>query len=200
VEKAGVTLEAILNTHHHWDHTGGNLEVVEHFGDLAVYGHASDKGRIPGQTVFLEDGDTLKVGNHTATIRHVPGHTTGAIAFCFEHDVFTGDTLFYGGCGRLFEGTPAMMFHSLNVRLKELEPSTRFWHGHEYTVSNLQYGLHAEPDNAHIKERLAWAIEQREKNLPTVPSTLADEVLVNPFMRAQNVEELARLRAEKDTF
>ena len=109
VEAAGVTLSAILNTHHHWDHTGGNKALLERWPNLVVVAHASDDGRVHGQTEFVEDGDTISVGEQRAAIRHIPGHTTGAIAFCFDGDVFTGDTLFNGGCGRLFEGTPEMM-------------------------------------------------------------------------------------------
>jgi hydroxyacylglutathione hydrolase len=201
LEDAGGQLVSILNTHHHWDHTGGNEDLLAQWPELSVYGHESDKGRIPGQNVFLKDGDVFLLGRQNVRVRHIPGHTTGAVAYCFKNDVFTGDTLFYGGCGRLFEGTPAMMFHSLTQRLAgELSNKTRFWCGHEYTVSNLRFALRIDPENEEIRTRLVWARGEREAGRPTVPSTLADELAVNPFMRAKSVGDLARLRTQKDSF
>jgi len=201
IEGAEVTPVAIWNTHHHWDHTGGNEGLLAVYPDLAVAGHASDKGRIPGQTVFLESGDTLRLGTHEASVLHIPGHTTGAVAYVIDEKVFTGDTLFYGGCGRLFEGTPAMMFESLVVELKgRLPENTLVYCGHEYTVSNLRFAQQVEPNNLAIQETLSWAREQRSHGLPTVPSTLAIEAEVNPFMRALNAEELGARRALKDAF
>ena len=201
VEAAGVTLEAILATHHHWDHTGGNAELLARWPELEVYGHQSDRGRVKGQTRFLEDGDRVTVGRAEAEVRHVPGHTTGAVAYCFPGRVFTGDTLFYGGCGRLFEGTPEMMFRSLTDRLCDSLPEqTEVWCGHEYTVQSLRFAAAAEPDNRAVAERLAWAEVERAAGRPTVPSTVAIERAVNPFVRAGTVAELARRRAWKDRF
>ncbi|HIA02156.1 MAG TPA: hydroxyacylglutathione hydrolase, partial [Myxococcales bacterium] len=201
LEKQSGQLVAILNTHHHWDHTGGNKALLEKWPELAVYGHVSDRGRIPGQTEFPADGDTFWLGKEQGVVRHIPGHTTGAVAYCFEEDVFTGDTLFYGGCGRLFEGTPAMMFRSLTQRLAgELDGTTRVWCGHEYTVQNLHFALHSEPDNQAIRSKLNWAENERRAGRATVPSTLNDELAVNPFVRAKTVAELAELRSQKDNF
>ncbi len=201
VDRAGVELVAILNTHHHWDHTGGNKGLLARWPDLEVYGHASDRGRVHGQTHFLDAGDALTLGDVLATVRHIPGHTTGAVAYCFPQDVFTGDTLFYAGCGRLFEGTPEMMYRSLTTELCDtLDADTRLWCGHEYTVSNLEFAVTVEPDNSAIPERLAWARTERAAGRPTVPSTVADEQAVNPFVRAGSAAELARRRSLKDAF
>jgi hydroxyacylglutathione hydrolase len=201
VERVGVNLTTILNTHHHWDHTGGNTALLKRWPGLTVAGHESDKGRIPGQTLFLADGDSVTVGQCRAVVYHIPGHTTGAVAYAFDGMVFTGDTLFYAGCGRLFEGTPAMMYGSLvGTLLERLNPDTQVYFGHEYTVNNLLFAQHVEPDNPDIAERLVWAREKRAEGLPTVPSTMGIEAQVNPFVRASSAEELGRRRAQKDVF
>ena len=192
-------LDAILSTHHHWDHTGGNEQLLQAFPDCEVYGHASDRGRIPGQTQWLEDGDVVQVGNHKARVLFVPGHTTGAIAYHFRDDVFTGDTLFIAGCGRIFEGNPEMMHQSLQ-RLAALPDQTRVWVGHEYTVANLRFAAAVEPDNPEISIATRRALAAREKDLATVPSSIQLERKVNPFLRAQSVRELAERREWKDRF
>jgi hydroxyacylglutathione hydrolase len=200
LDARGLAPEAILCTHHHWDHTGGNLALLERWPALAVHGHASDRGRIPGQTVFHDHGATFALGATTLTVLHIPGHTLGAVAYAAPGHVFTGDTLFQAGCGRLFEGTPAMMHRALTETLGALPSATAVWCGHEYTVSNLRYAIHAEPDNDAARARLAWAEAQRAQGRSTIPSTLADERAFNPFMRAATVEILASRRAEKDAF
>jgi hydroxyacylglutathione hydrolase len=203
----GLVLRGILATHHHPDHVGGIPELVERAGaPLAfVAGFAGDRGRIPGQTVFLEapadayQPTDLKVAGRTLVVRHIPGHTRGAMALGLAGDdgvptdVFTGDTLFAAGCGRLFEGTPAEMFTSLRA-LTELPEATQLWFGHEYTASNLRFAEVAEPDNA--------AVRSRRANLPAVstPTTVALERATNPFVRAASVEVLAERRAAKDKF
>jgi hydroxyacylglutathione hydrolase len=194
---AGLELEAVWNTHHHWDHVGGN----EALGLREVYAHASDRGRVPGQTRFLEEGQSFTLGKLTVRILHIPGHTTGAIAYVVEGDgdapaVFTGDTLFIAGCGRLFEGTPAMMFDSLG-KLAALDERTRVYCGHEYTRSNLVFAKHTEPNNADVA---AWIERVSKETGPSVPSRIGDEKRINPFVRAKNVDELAQRRAAKDTF
>jgi len=190
-------------THHHPDHVGGNEELVRELGLTRVVGHVSDKGRIPCQTVFLEDGDAFTLGSLRVRVLHVPGHTSGAIAYVVEGDgapaVFTGDTMFLGGCGRLFEGTPAQMFESFR-RIGELPAETRIYCGHEYTESNLKFAAHVEPDNEAIAEARAATARLREQGRPTIPGTLADERRINPFLRAANVEELAERRRQKDVF
>lgn len=190
IKSAGVTLTAIWNTHHHWDHTGGNQALTEAYPGIDVVAHASDRGRIFGQTVFADDGADVRVGTEvSARIIHNPGHTTGAISYFIsaEPAVFTGDTLFCSGCGRLFEGTPAMMHASLS-RLAALPGDTQVFCGHEYTVSNLAFAAAVEPDSAAIADRARWAKDRRRHNLPTVPSTLTGELATNPFLRTGEAE------------
>jgi hydroxyacylglutathione hydrolase len=211
----GLRLRAILNTHHHHDHVGGNDELLRRHPRIDVFGHASDKGRIPGQTRFLEHGEHFEVVDLGFDILHIPGHTTGAIAYCGHGSAFTGDTLFAAGCGRLFEGTPQMMFESLNQKLGSLPDDTHFYFGHEYTENNLRFAASVEPDNADIAKRRAHVAEQRSGNVPTTPTTLAEERRTNPFLRchidavargvglepgSNPVEVLARVRKLKDDF
>ncbi len=198
VKRAGVVPEAIWNTHHHWDHVGGNEELVAHFEIEPVFGHASDKGRIPKQSRFLEEGARFELGKINVSILHIPGHTTGAIAYVLEGEgdspaVFTGDTLFIAGCGRLFEGTPEMMFASF-AKLAKLGDRTRVYCGHEYTASNLKFAAHAEPNNEDVKRAM------NEKKIPSVPGRIADEKRINVFMRAKDASAFGALRAAKDAF
>lgn len=189
---------AVWNTHHHYDHVGGNLEIAKKFSGCAIVGHVSDKGRIPGQTVFVGDGDCVEVGEEVrATVIFNPGHTTGAISYLLESPaaVFTGDTLFAAGCGRLFEGTPAQMHTSL-VRLTSLPKATQIYCGHEYTVSNLKFAQAAEPSNAAIATRLAAATAQREQGQATMGFTVADELSTNVFVRCAEPEVQAAARRE----
>ncbi len=192
----GGTLSAIWNTHHHWDHTGGNEDLLRRDPKLRVLGHQSDRGRIPGQTDFLDDGAQIALGELTGHIRHIPAHTTGAIAYFVGDEVFTGDTLFLAGCGRLFEGTPAMMFASLAHLGAHCHGDSRLWVGHEYTASNLRFAAAAEPDNPQIQA----ALERCSDQTCTVPGTWAQELALNPFVRAQTAEKLGELRAWKDRF
>lgn len=193
--REAATVVAILSTHHHHDHVGGNGGVVAALGPLKVYGHASDRGRIPGQTEFLEDGDTFNVGRLLVRVLHIPGHTTGALAYVVTREpeqpvAFTGDTLFSAGCGRLFEGTPGMMHASLS-KLAALDGRTRVYPGHEYTESNLKFAAHAEPSNKAIAEARARAAGLRGERKPTVGTTIAEELTYNPFLRV-DVPELRR--------
>lgn len=186
IARQGVELVAIWNTHHHWDHTGGNKDLLEAHPTLEVIGHASDRGRIPGQTTFANDGDAVKVGDEvSARILFNPGHTTGAISYVIDSQpaVFTGDTLFGAGCGRIFEGTPAMMHESLS-KLAALHEDTLVYCGHEYTAANLRFASAAEPDNAAIGARAAEVTHRREAGEPSVPFALRDELATNPFLRA----------------
>ncbi len=191
LEDEGLELVAILNTHHHYDHVGGNEELVKRFGELPIYGHVSDAGRIPGQSVKLEHGGAFDCAGFHFDVMHIPGHTLGAVAYISEGAVFTGDTLFAAGCGRLFEGTPAMMYESLNVKLASLDDDTRVYCGHEYTESNLRFATHVEPGNRAVKEKLERVRELRSRAEPTIPSTLGEERMTNPFMRCDSEEIIA---------
>lgn len=187
VEAEGASLAAIWNTHHHWDHTGGNEALTDRHPGLTVVAHASDRGRVAGQTVFAEDGDEVRIGSEvTARVIHNPGHTTGAISYFIadEAAVFTGDTLFCGGCGRVFEGTPAMMHASL-TRLAQLPDDTRVFCGHEYTEKNLAFAAAVEPESEALQDRTRRVKSQRQQGLPTIPSTIAEERATNPFLRPE---------------
>ena len=214
-----VKVVAILDTHHHPDHVGGNLEVAKRLGITRIYGHASDKGRIPGQSELVEEGMTFTIGSLLVRVLHIPGHTTGAVAYVVTrepHDpiVFTGDTMFVGGCGRIFEGDPPMMHASLS-KLAKLDGRTQLYCGHEYTESNLRFAAHVEPSNAAIVQARARAAALRKEGNPTVASTMAEELTYNPFLRPQSLEirkalgipetaspaeALGAIRSAKDTF
>lgn len=207
----GVRVTQILSTHHHGDHSAANPELSKHWG-VPVRGHALDAGRLPGLTDGLEEGDSIFVGNQQARILYIPAHTRHHIAFSFDaaDAVFCGDTLFAAGCGRLFEGTPEMMYRALVEVLGALPDSTRVFCGHEYTEANLVFAAHIEPDNAAIHARLEHVQSIRSNSAPdwhnatpqemTIPTTIGEERESNPFMRARNSDELGRIRSEKDSF
>jgi len=187
VKRERVDLVAILNTHHHHDHTGGNDELRMEMEGIAVHGHASDRGRIPGQTVFLGEGDEVAIGNFRLSVIHNPGHTTGAVSYLGGGAVFTGDTLFVAGCGRLFEGTAPMMHASLR-KIAALPADTRVYPGHEYAAKNLRFAATVDPVNAALAERVEG-----------VPSTVALELATNPFLRCGEASvRSAALAAEPD--
>jgi hydroxyacylglutathione hydrolase len=191
----GLTLGAVLATHHHPDHVGGTRELVQRFPGLRVLGHASDRGRIPEQSEFLEHGAQVEVEGLSFRVLHIPGHTRGAVAYAGEGAVFTGDTLFAAGCGRLFEGTPAQMYDSLNVTLSALPDDTLVYCGHEYTASNLRFAAYLEPGNAAVAAKAARVEVLRAQNTPSVPSTLAEEKATNPFMRCDSAEVVRSVSA-----
>ena len=210
-EQVGAKVTKILSTHHHADHSAANPELAKRF-DAPVFGHASDSGRLPGLTDGLEEGDTVSVGAETARVLFIPAHTRGHIAYVFDAAgaVFCGDTLFAAGCGRLFEGTPEMMFTALHSKLGSLPDSVRVYCGHEYTENNLRFAVHVDPENsaARAKQARVRAIragkaedwhDARSAEM-TIPSTIGEERLTNPFLRARDAAELGRLRALKDKF
>jgi len=197
IERQGVKLTTILNTHHHWDHVDGNQELEAKFPGLIIYGHASDRGRIPGQTEFLKSGDEVRFGEESGTFLHNPGHTTGAVTYVFGKTAFTGDTLFAAGCGRLFEGTPAQMHDSLNVQIGGLADDTELYFGHEYTEANLRFALSVDAGNAEIQQKLEAVSALRSAGEFTTPTTLAEERLTNPFMRCTSAEIHASVKSKE---
>ena len=192
VKEEKVTLRAILNTHHHHDHTGGNPGLLDRW-TLQVYGYAADKERIPGLTHPLNDGDEVRIGELTGKVLFIPGHTRGHIAYLFENKLFCGDTLFVAGCGRLFEGTAEQMHDSL-TKLRQLPADTLVYCGHEYTEKNIQFALTLEPNNKHLTEKMQRARSLRAKGISTVPSTMAEEMETNPFLRWESKEIQDNLR------
>jgi hydroxyacylglutathione hydrolase len=193
VAREGVALAAIWLTHHHNDHVGGVAALADAHPGIEVIAHVHDRGRIPRVTRFVEEGDEVALGELRARIVHNPGHTLGAISYVAAGRVFTGDTLFGAGCGRLFEGTAEQMYASL-TKLAALPPETRVYFGHEYTEANLRFAAAAEPDNGAVGARVAAL------RTPSTPSTIADELATNPFVRAHDVAEFAARRAWKDRF
>jgi hydroxyacylglutathione hydrolase len=182
-------LAAVWATHHHPDHVGGVAQLVARHPGIEVVIGAKDAARTPCVTRSVADGDEVALGSLRARCIHNPGHTLGAITFVVEGCAFTGDTLFGGGCGRVFEGDPAMMHASL-MRLAALPPETRVYFGHEYTASNLRFAAAVEPGNAQVAERA------KSLKTPSTPSTIADERATNPFLRSAEpaVAEAARSR------
>jgi hydroxyacylglutathione hydrolase len=191
--RVGAQLTAVWLTHHHHDHVAGVASLVDAHPGIDVVAHAHDRSRAPRVTRVVEDGDEVALGRQRARILHNPGHTLGAISYHVAGAVFTGDTLFGAGCGRLFEGTAEQMHASLR-KLAALPPATRVYFGHEYTAANLRFAAVAEPDNAAIATRAAAL------RTPSTPSTIADELATNPFVRARDVAEFASRRASKDRF
>ena len=184
----GWTLTHILNTHHHNDHTGGNLELKQQTGSIII-GPKADAERIPGIDVEVSDGDTYQIGNATAKVFDVPGHTRGHNSYWFSESnaLFSGDTLFSMGCGRLFEGTPAQMVNSL-AKFTALPNQTRVYCAHEYTQSNGRFALSIEPKNEALQTRMSEVDSLRIAGKPTVPSTIGEEKATNPFLRASSSE------------
>ncbi len=210
--KSGLKLTHILNTHHHWDHTGGNQTLKEEFG-AKVIGPAKDRDRIAGIDEGVSEAAPWQFGAHHATILEIPAHTRGHIAFVFGDIAFTGDTLFAMGCGRLFEGDPPTMWSSLS-KLMRLADETKIYCGHEYTLNNGRFALRLEPGNAALQSRMCEVEAARAKNEPTIPSTMRLEKKTNPFLRpnsaeirrtlgmqtASEVEVFAETRRRKDSF
>ena len=207
-------LDFILNTHHHADHVGANLELKKKYSSK-ILGSNLDKDRIPGIDILLKENQKQKIGNLEFEVIFVPGHTKGHIAFFFgkEKVAFTGDTLFSLGCGRIFEGTHNEMLNSLN-KIKNLPPNTKIYCGHEYTKSNLNFCLTYDPNNTFLKEREIDVLKKLKSNQPTIPSTLDQEIRTNIFLRCNDpeikytlglndsseVEVFSKLRDLKDTF
>jgi hydroxyacylglutathione hydrolase len=211
----GLTITQIWNTHHHRDHIGGNAQIVAATG-AKVAAPLLDAHRISGIDLPVGEGSQLALGAHMAEVWQTPGHTTGHVCYLFRDQrlAFVGDTLFAMGCGRLFEGTPDMMWKSLD-RFLELPRETAIYCAHEYTLSNGRFALSVDPDNDDLNRRMAEVIATRERGEPTVPTTLGLERATNPFLRphdpdlrrhlgfddrSRDAEVFAKLRALKDVF
>jgi len=207
-------LDFILNTHHHIDHVGANLELKKKYNSK-ILGSESDKNRIPGIDIFLKENEKQKIGNLEFEVIFVPGHTKGHIALFFgrEKIAFTGDTLFSLGCGRVFEGTHKEMFNSLN-KIKNLPLDTKIYCGHEYTKSNLNFCLKYDSKNTFLKEKKIDIQKKLSSNQPTIPTTLSQEIKTNIFLRCNDpeikrtldlkdsseIEVFSKLRDLKDSF
>jgi hydroxyacylglutathione hydrolase len=191
LKETGWKLTDILVTHHHADHTDG-IEALKAKYKCRVVAPAAEAAKIPAVDETVREGDTVKVGNLSANVIETPGHTLGHIAYWFHADklAFVGDTLFSIGCGRVIEGTPPQMWQSL-LKLRDLPDDTEIYCGHEYTAANIKFALTIEPDNTVLQARDAEAREQIAEKQPTIPTTLGDEKLANPFLRADRPEVAA---------
>ncbi|XP_076263959.1 hydroxyacylglutathione hydrolase tenzing norgay isoform X2 [Rhynchophorus ferrugineus] len=215
IQNEGVNLTKILTTHHHWDHAGGNEELVKKLQNpVEVYG---GDNRIGALTNKVKDGDKFKIGDISVECLFTPCHTTGHICYYLKDTkgqsaVFTGDTLFIGGCGRFFEGTAEQMYSALVEKLANLPDDTLVFCGHEYTQQNLKFARHVESENRDILKAIADADQKRNQGVPTVPSTIANEKRINPFMRvmmgtvqrhascSDAIATMHAIRKEKDSF
>ena len=200
IESLNLKLKFIMNTHHHYDHVGGNKELKKLY-DAKVIGFDEDKHRIPEIDICLRNNEIWKDGIFEAKVFHIPGHTLGHICFYFfkENVLFSGDTLFSLGCGRVFEGTHEQMFNSLQL-LKNLPSKTEIYCGHEYTLKNSDFCLKYDTENKALISKIKFIKNQLAKGQPTIPTTLEEELQTNIFLRSKNVENFSKLRDLKDNF
>ena len=200
LEKNKIDLKFILNTHHHFDHVGGNRKLKEKY-NASVVGFKGDKERIPDIDILVDDQEIWKYQNFETKIIYIPGHTLGHICFYFYNDksVFTGDTLFSLRCGRFFEGTYSQMYESLK-KIKNLPPDTKVFCGHEYTIKNSEFCMVHDKNNENLKKKIKEIKKKLHNSLPTIPSTIKDEIECNIFLRSNNVETFSKLRDLKDNF
>jgi|TARA_E500000331_G_C17134828_1_gene659942 hydroxyacylglutathione hydrolase len=200
LEKNEIKLKFILNTHHHYDHVGGNKK-LKNLYKAKVLGFEGDKNRIPEIDICLKDNEIWKFENFESKIIHIPGHTLGHIGFYFhkEKSIFTGDTLFSLGCGKIFEGTYSQMFNSIN-RIKKLPLNTKIYCGHEYTDQNSKFCLLHDQNNQKLKDKIKEISEKLKRKIPTIPSTIKDEMECNIFLKSKNLETFSKLRDLKDNF
>jgi hydroxyacylglutathione hydrolase len=195
VNRRGLQLIAVLPTHWHFDHVGGNEDLARALPGLRVYGARGERGRIPAQTHEVDDGDTVEVASLKGKVIGIPAHTNGHIAYHFAglNAVFTGDTLFIAGCGRVFEGRAQTMVASL-AKLTALPDSTQVYCGHEYTEKNLRFALTLEPNNQELKRKYEWTQGVRAAGKYTIPSSIGEEKQFNPFLRTESAELRRSLR------
>ncbi|CAG9864971.1 unnamed protein product [Phyllotreta striolata] len=215
VSAEGSRLTKILTTHHHWDHAGGNEQLVKKYpGPLQIIG--GDQ-RIGALNTLVKDGDSFNIGNIKVDCIYTPCHTTGHICYYLSTPnqvpaVFTGDTLFVAGCGRFFEGTPEQMYTALVEKLSRLPDDTRVFCGHEYTVQNLKFAQTVDSNNPQVHRKFEWAVDKRSKGEPTIPSSIGEEKATNPFMRVtlpeiqtqagcnSPIAAMQTIRKQKDNF
>ena len=200
VEKNNIKIKYILNTHHHFDHIGGNKEIKKKY-NAKIVAYKNDLHRIPDVDISLKNNQIWTAENFKSKIIHIPGHTNGHICFFFENEkiAFKGDTLFSLGCGRIFEGTYEEMFSSLK-KLKELPKETKIYCGHEYTLKNSEFCLKYDKNNKRLQKKINEIKNKVNNNIPTVPSTIEDEIACNIFLRAKTLGEFSKLRDLKDNF
>ena len=200
IEENEINLKYILNTHHHIDHIGGNLILKEKYNSKII-GFEGDKKRIPKIDILVKNNEIWKNETFEAKIFHLPGHTLGHIAFHFyrERKIFTGDTLFSLGCGRIFEGTYAQMFNSLN-KIKNLPLDTDIYCGHEYTLQNSKFCLKFDTKNPNLQKKITQIENKLKNGLPTLPTSLREEIQCNIFLKAKDLASFSKLRDLKDNF
>ena len=200
IEKNNINLKFILNTHHHFDHVGGNKDLKKKYNSKVI-GFSGDKERIPEIDIILKDKEIWKEEKFEAKIFHIPGHTSGHICFNFFNEklLFTGDTLFSLGCGRIFEGTYEEMFSSLQL-IKSFPAETKIYCGHEYTLKNSEFCIKYDKNNSALIEKIRSIRKKLEQGYPTIPSTIKEELDCNIFLRSKDVESFSKLRDLKDNF
>tara|TARA_B100000161_G_scaffold263591_1_gene235261 strand:+ start:545 stop:1264 length:720 start_codon:yes stop_codon:yes gene_type:complete len=200
IKKKKINLKYILNTHHHPDHVGGNLELKREF-NCNILGFIGDRNNIPGINIFLKDKELFKDEDFEFKTYHTPGHTAGHVIFHFyrQNILFTGDTLFSLGCGRIFEGSYDEMFRSLQL-IKNLPKNTLIYFGHEYTRNNSKFCLTNDPDNIELNNKILKINELIGAGKPTTPSTLKEELETNIFLKSKNIKTFKKLRDLKDNF
>ena len=200
IKKKKINLKYILNTHHHPDHVGGNLELKREF-NCNILGFIGDRNNIPGINIFLKDKELFKDEDFEFKTYHTPGHTAGHVVFHFyrQNILFTGDTLFSLGCGRIFEGSYDEMFRSLQL-IKNLPKNTLIYFGHEYTRNNSKFCLTNDPDNIELNNKILKINELIGTGKPTTPSTLKEELETNIFLKSKNIKTFKKLRDLKDNF
>ena len=200
VEKNKINLKFILNTHHHFDHVGGNKELKKKY-NLKVIGFEGDKNRIPEIDIALGDKEIWRSNNFETKIYHIPGHTSGHICYHFfkQNILFTGDTLFSLGCGRIFEGTYEEMFSSLQL-IKSFPLDTKIYCGHEYTLNNSNFCINYDKENSALKDKIKLIKKKLDNNMSTMPTTIKEELECNIFLRSKDVKSFSKLRDLKDKF
>ena len=198
LKKENLKPNYILNTHHHYDHIGGNIELKKMY-NVKIVGFINDRHRIPGIDIMLKDNEKWVFGNSRVNVMHIPGHTLGHICFYFEKEkiIFTGDTLFSLGCGRIFEGTHKQMLESLE-KIKNLPKETKIYCGHEYTYKNAEFCMKYDKDNISLQKKFEKVKKLRSQNLPTVPTNIEEELKSNIFLRCDQNDLKIKLNMKNE--